>query len=96
MSDIPLAREILMDTITNEHKMSKKQIVAQMTEALRLMHREAVARPHAPRQRSKMTAAIGAKVRVYARKNPHKTLDDIGREFGVDGGRVSEALHGKW
>lgn len=44
----------------------------------------------------RMTKAIGGMVRSYKSVNPDASLQEIANHFGVNDGRVSEALNGKW
>lgn len=48
------------------------------------------ARPKARRVTEELRIAI----RAYALANPGKSNREVGRHFGVDGGRVSEAING--
>lgn len=53
-----------------------------------------------PPARRAMPRALGMddvlreRIRAYARQHPTMSLRKIGAQFNVDGGRVSEALHG--
>lgn len=49
----------------------------------------------APAKANGMTMELRGKIRAFAVANPDMPHREIGAEFGVDGGRVSEALYGK-
>ena len=42
-----------------------------------------------------MTPELRSLIRLYAEGHPELTQVEVGREFGVNQGRVSEALNGK-
>jgi hypothetical protein len=42
-----------------------------------------------------ITPALKTAIRAYARRNPEDSQHEIAQAFGVNGGRVSEALAGK-
>lgn len=48
----------------------------------------------APNSSEPMTDKKAAQIRQYAKDNPRMTQVEIGRRFGVNQGRVSEALRG--
>jgi hypothetical protein len=50
--------------------------------------------PVARANRKSLDAALAVDIRVFKDLNPTMSNRDIGRKFGVDGGRVSEAIHG--
>lgn len=49
----------------------------------------------APIRSPKLTAAMAKKIRDYAAANPDAHQQDIAEKFGVNHGRVSEALDNK-
>jgi len=53
------------------------------------------ARKKAPRSSVPMTPDLADRIRDFAHRNPDWTENDIGAHFGVNQGRVSEALRGK-
>lgn len=79
MTDIPKARRLLA------------QALQLITEAESLMTRPSPIRK-ASRTSEPCTPQLAKRIRIYAREYPNLSLDKIGRKFGVDGGRVSEAL----
>jgi hypothetical protein len=42
-----------------------------------------------------VTPMLKASIRAYARRNPDASQHEIAQAYGVNGGRVSEALAGK-
>jgi len=49
--------------------------------------------PTARAKRGSLTKELAAKIRDFKADNPNMSHRDIGEVFGVDGGRVSEAIH---
>ena len=49
----------------------------------------------APVRARPINDALAMRVRLWARRNPDMAQREIGRRFGIDGGRVSEILFGK-
>ena len=49
----------------------------------------------APSRARPIDDSMTMRVRLFARRNPEMPQRDIGRKFGIDGGRVSEILFGK-
>jgi hypothetical protein len=49
----------------------------------------------APISSNKMTEKLAEKIRKFARRHPNMSQLDVGVHFGVNQGRVSEALYGK-
>ena len=47
----------------------------------------------APRRNPVVTPAVAAQIRAYAAANPNAHQQDIAEKFGVNHGRVSEALN---
>jgi hypothetical protein len=57
------------------------------------MYRRKPKYPRAKPQRRSLTPGKAKRIREYKEANPTMSNRDIGREFGVDAGRVSEAIH---
>lgn len=49
----------------------------------------------APTRARPVDRALAVRVSFFARRNPGMPQREIGRRFGIDGGRVSEILFGK-
>jgi hypothetical protein len=65
--------------------------LAQLADETRRRSARRQARPH----RRRITDDLKAQVSAYAAAHPTEALDLIGERFNIDGGRVSEILHGK-
>jgi len=92
MSNIPLARTTILEAL----KLTDDPMLTRYLRlALKHMHREQPVRKASPHARH-MTREIAQQIRTYAPAHPDECMRTIGRRFGVDGGRVSEALNGKW
>ena len=91
MSDIPRARELLIQTLDDESGQLDRELIE---EALTLLWRVPPVRKAAPTSR-KMTPKLGEEIRTYASKNPKAAFQDIADKFDVNPGRVSEAMR-KW
>lgn len=85
---IPEAREILSQ-ILPELPPRQRQRVEQ---ALALMRRRPPAKPRARPQGIYVDARMAERIRTYVRRNPGLPIREVGAHFGVDGGRVSEAI----
>jgi hypothetical protein len=67
------------------------------TRGIRMIVKELLRRPAVKVARTKarrVTPEMQTRIRLYAAAHPDMPNRDIGRVFGVDGGRVSEALAG--
>lgn len=91
MTDIPMARAILETALASAYRDDQWRKAAR--EALGLMTRKV--RPGRPTGNVPMTAELGAKAR-HLRDTTDLSNAQIGRMLKVDGGRVSEALNGRW
>jgi hypothetical protein len=58
------------------------------------MWRRPYARTRAPTKSNRATAALSEAMRAFAVACPEMTLQDIAVAFGVNAGRVTEALQG--
>ena len=83
---IPEARDLLRKW-AKEHKLPK---LAELADA---MYRRTATRRAAVRS-PKVTAEMAEEIRQYAAANQDLHQQDIANHFGVNVGRVSEALHG--
>lgn len=88
-----------METISipNARKILKKWAIEwdkpELLELANKMYRRPPKFPKARAERSGLTIELAKKIREYKRLNPSMANRDIGEKFGVDGGRVSEAIH---
>lgn len=90
MSNIPEARERLAQALPTMPSPWREQVEA----ALHLMHRRPPARPPAPARKASVDAELAEEIRRYVAAHPRVHLQDVAVRFGVNSGRVSEALHG--
>ena len=93
MSNIPAARDALLHLAG--------QIGGQEGHYIRIivkqwMYRDDQVRPKARVKRRKICATVRDQIKADAAISLTDNLDEIGRRHRVDGGRVSEVLHGKW
>ena len=91
MSNIPKAREILLEAIDDMPMPWRACVEA----ALELMYREAPAKRRAPVEKQPMDAFLAERIRAYVARHPAEQLQDVAGLFNVNIGRVSEALHWK-
>lgn len=56
------------------------------------MYRKSAGRKRAPMRSPKLTPELAEDIREYAAANPNAHQQDIAEHFGVNHGRVSEAL----
>lgn len=89
MSNVPKAREEI-DAIAE----ALLDLAARLDRVQGNLHRRPYARARAPRAAPPVNAGMAEFLREFARKNPNLSQREIGQRFGIDGGRVSEALHG--
>lgn len=84
---IPQVRERLL-ALSIEHDLPELAALAEQT-------RRRHAGRKAPVASVALTPELAGRIRAYARKHPAETMVSIGVRFGVNQGRVSEALFGK-
>lgn len=84
-SGIPALRERL-------RKLAKQHGLDELNDIADQMYRRAHTR-RAPTRSPKLTPELAAEIRDYAAAHPKAHLQDIGEQFGVNHGRVSEALN---
>ena len=99
MSNIPKARVIICDAFERRFKSCASDIDLDLAEeilkALELMTREKALR-RAPRQSIPMTSEIACELRAEIKKHPLIPLADLAAKFGVNAGRASEVLRGRY
>jgi hypothetical protein len=83
---IPEARDEL-------RKLAQKHNLPVLAELADAMYRRTATRRASVRS-PKVTAEMAEEIRQYAAANPDLHQQDIANHFGVNVGRVSEALHG--
>jgi predicted XRE-type DNA-binding protein len=95
MSNIPLAREALMDVAVRlfalSHPTEAKRIVDIVDTHMTREGRANIA----PARSVKITPAIVAGVKEFVSKHPRASQAEVGAVFGINAGRVSEILNGK-
>lgn len=84
ISGIPAVRDRLRE-LADEHGLEELRDLADQ------MYRR-TARKRAPIRSPKLTPALAQQIRQYAASNPGAHQQDIAQKFGVNHGRVSEAL----
>jgi hypothetical protein len=96
MSDMKKARALVREAMQRigDFKVEVDNITKILDEAQGLMFRE-VNIPRGARRAAPMTAQKAQLIRDFKKKNPSMINREIGKHFGVDGGRVSEALNYK-
>jgi hypothetical protein len=82
---IPEIRTRLLE-IADEHG------IPEISELVDEMYRKRSIR-RAPPRSPKLTPALAAQIRVYARAHPEMHQQDIAERFGLNHGRVSEAMN---
>lgn len=98
MSDkmsIPQIRERMQALAQEQSALASRQIeiAHELEELVQHSYRRPAAK-HARTQAKRVTPELAERIREFAINNPKMPNREIGRIFGVDGGRVSEALHG--
>lgn len=83
---IPDARKLLIRYAIEWDRPELQQLAARM---VRRKPKYPIARP----ERKSLCPKLAIMIREYKNRHPRKSNRDIGRHFGVDGGRVSEAIH---
>lgn len=95
MSDIPLGRELLLDLA--DQLRDDKPDAAQTIEMIvsGLLYRQHT-KPRSPIKSARMTSGIARSIRILNNARPTLSAQEIADMFGVNPGRVSEAIAGKW
>lgn len=85
---IPEVRDRLRE-LADEHGIDELHELAEE------LYRKSPAKKRAPVRSPKLTAEMAEEIREYATANPDAHQQDIAEHFGVNHGRVSEALNGQ-
>lgn len=95
MSDIPLAREMLLGLADdlNESDPSSAQIIRMVVS--HYMYRT-YTKPRSPIKSARMTPLVAKSIKRLAASRPTLSAQQIANMLGVNPGRVSEAIAGKW
>ena len=67
--------------------------IPEILEVVSKMQRRKPKYPVARAKRRSLTPELAERIRNYKRSHPNMSNREIGERFGVDGGRVSEAVH---
>jgi len=94
MSNIPLARDMIDEVVAALTVRGHRDLAVRLLAARAELFRRPMARKPARRRSPPVDAELAEALRRYARLHPDMPNRAIGQRFGVDGGRVSEALHG--
>jgi hypothetical protein len=89
VSNIPRARKALT-AIAQQLEV----LAAEIDEALYDLNRRPPARKPAPRRAPPVGAEMAEFLREFARANPKLSQAEIAQRYGINPGRVAEALHG--
>lgn len=93
---IPECRDALL-SIANSLAVKKTTDCTDEVRGIRMIVKELMRRSPVRRTRVKAlpsTASLRSQIRAYAKAHPDMNNRDIAAMYGVDGGRVSEALAG--
>jgi hypothetical protein len=96
MSSVPQARDELnelADQLEGNGLQAEADRLRQIIE--HRLRREPVIR-RAPRKSVPFTPELAKAVRKFAQLKPQRTQMEIAQTFGINPGRVSEALAGRW
>jgi hypothetical protein len=89
MSNIPKAREEIAAIA-----LELGDLADRLNAVLADLHRRPEVRKRAPRTSAPVDAEMAAHLRKFAANNPDMPQHEIAQRFGINPGRVAEALHG--
>ena len=96
MSNVPRARGLVAEIAEEMEELGARmeELAQLLAAALADLHRRPPARKPAPRRAPPVGADMAAYLRKFARDNPDMSQTEIAHRFGINPGRVAEALHG--
>ncbi len=74
-------------------ELAEEHDIEELSELANELYRKPPAKKRASVRSPKLTAELAEKIREFAGMNPNAHQQDIAEHFGVNHGRVSEALH---
>ncbi len=92
MSDIPTARKLLSDLEKRAEDDGQNEYADAINEIIPLLWREQHKRKKSAVHSARATPELRAQIREYVEKNPNVPSQHVAIHFGVNLGRVSEAL----
>lgn len=92
MSDIPAARQMLEALQDRARSDGLHYYASEIGRIIPLLWRTAHKNGRARAQSTPSTPQLRAQIREYVRQNPSVPSQDVANRFGVNLGRVSEAL----
>jgi len=92
MSDIPKARKMLADLARRAEADGQNEYAETIKEIIPLLWREQHKRKKSAVHSARATPELRAQIREYVEKNPNVPSQHVAIHFGVNLGRVSEAL----
>lgn len=97
MSDIPLARDMLKCVADDLRDGGDPVANAAAIEMIvRDWMYRTQSKPRAPVKSVPMNSLLGSLARMISRQHPDRSTQQIADSLGVNPGRVSEAIAGKW
>ena len=92
MSDIPKARKMLSDLARCAEADGQSEYARVINEVIPLLWRSQHKRKKSAVHSARVTPELRAQIREYVEKNPNVPSQHVAIHFGVNLGRVSEAL----
>lgn len=92
-SNIPKARELLQEAL--KHNKSSADMRGLIVDALKLMTRERHKPIRARASMPSLNPVMAEQIRQYVKMNPYASTLRVAEIFGVNPGRVSEAIAGE-
>ena len=92
MSDIPKARKLLSALAKRAEEDGQAEYARVINEVIPLLWREQHKRKKSAVHSARATPELRAQIREYVEKNPNVPSQHVAIHFGVNLGRVSEAL----
>jgi hypothetical protein len=94
MSNVPRAREVIAEVVADLRAAGYRELAGRLDAVLADLHRRPLVRRRAPIESRPVDASMAAALRRYAHRHPKLSQQAIAERFGVNHGRVAEALRG--